>query len=95
MMMVMTMIIIVIIMMIIIIIIIMVMMIIMMMIIVIKIIIIALKGAVLEFYNFTAPRTISSTYTQVSRTQSCANHVRERLSRATCVPRGTKGQFFY
>ena len=39
------------------------------------------------FYNFpTEPRTVSNTYAQVARVQSCANHVQhtERLSRATC-----------
>ena len=39
------------------------------------------------FYNLlTAPRTVSNTYAQVARAQSCANHVQhiERLSRATC-----------
>ena len=61
------------------------------------IIIIAFKGAIRDFfYNLlTAPRTVSNMYTQVSRAQSCANHVQhiERLSRATCsVPLGTKGQ---
>ena len=38
-------------------------------------------------YNLlTAPRTVSSTYAQVARAQSCADHVQhiERLSRATC-----------
>ena len=58
---------------------------------------IALKGAVQDFfYNLlTAPRTVSNTYALVGRTQSGTNHVQhiERLSRATCrVPRGTKGQ---
>ena len=27
------------------------------------------------FYNLTAPQTVSNTYAQVARTQSCANHV--------------------
>ena len=56
-------------------------------IIIIVIIIIALKGAVRDFYSLlTAPRTVSNTFAQVARAQSCANHVQhiERLSRATC-----------
>ena len=60
----------------------------MMMMMIIIIIIIALKA---QFEIFcccnllTAPRTISNSYTQVARAQSCANHVQhiERLSRAT------------
>ena len=39
------------------------------------------------FYNLlTAPRTVSNTYAQVARAQSCANHVQhiQRLSCATC-----------
>ena len=48
------------------------------------------------FYNlFAAPRTVSNTYAQVAKAQSCENHVQhiERISRATrCVPLGTKGQ---
>ena len=59
-------------------------------------IIIDLKGAILDFiYSLlTAQRTVSNTYAQVARSQSCANHVQhiERSSRATCVPLGTKGQ---
>ena len=42
--------------------------------------------------------TVSLTYAQVARAQSCANHVQhiEHLSRATCsVPLGTKGQLCY
>ena len=38
-------------------------------------------------YNLlTALRTVSNTYAQVARAQSCANHVQhlERLSRAAC-----------
>ena len=36
---------------------------------------IAFKGAVGDFYNLlTASRTDSSTYAQVARVQSCANH---------------------
>ena len=68
-------------------------------IIIIMIMIIALKGAFRDFYNLlTAPGTVSNTYAQVSRAQSCANYVQhiERLSRATCsVPLGTKGQLSY
>ena len=51
------------------------------------IMIIALKGAVRDFYSLlTAPRTVSNTYAQEARAQSSANHVQhiERLSRATC-----------
>ena len=48
------------------------------------IIIIAFKGAVQDFfYNLlAAPRTVSNTYTQVVKAQSCENHVQhiERLS---------------
>ena len=39
------------------------------------------------FYSLlTAPRTVSDTYAQVARAQSCANHAQhtEHLSRATC-----------
>ena len=60
-------------------------------IIIIIIIIIELKGAVrvcFFFYNLlTAPRTVSNTYAQAARAQSCANHVQyiERLSRAARV----------
>ena len=65
-------------------------------IIMIMIIILTFKGAIRYFYNLlTAPRTVSNTYGQVARAQSCANHVQhiERLSRATCsVPLGTKRQ---
>ena len=63
------------------------------------IIIIALKAANRDFcYLLTSPRTVSNTYAQVARAQSCANHVQhiEHVSRATCrVPRGTKGQLSY
>ena len=55
--------------------------------IIIIIMIIELKGLFEIFYNLlTAPRTVSNTYPQVARTQSCANHVQhiERLSRAAC-----------
>ena len=51
------------------------------------IIIIAFKAQFEIVYNLlTAPRTVSNTYAQVARAQSCANHVQhiERLSRATC-----------
>ena len=44
------------------------------------------------FYNLvTAPRTVSNTYAQVARVQSCANHVQhiERLSRASVMLRAT------
>ena len=44
------------------------------------------------FYNLlTAPRTVSNTYAQVARAQSCANHVQhiERLSRASVMLRAT------
>ena len=51
------------------------------------------------FYNpLITPWTVSYTYSQVAREQSCACHVQhiERLSRATYrVPRGTKGQLSY
>ena len=60
--------------------------------------VIALKGAVRDFYNLlTAPRTVSYTYAQVTRVQSCTNHKQHinRLSRAACVPCGTKGQLCY
>ena len=46
---------------------------------------IVFKGAIRDFYNLlTAPPTVSNTYAQVARAQSCANHVQhiERLSRA-------------
>ena len=50
-------------------------------------IIIAFKSAQFEifFHNLlAAPRTVSDTYTQVAKAQSCENHVQhiERLSRA-------------
>ena len=44
------------------------------------------------FYNLlTAQRTVSNTYAQVARAQSCANHVQhiERLSRASVMLRAT------
>ena len=59
---------------------------------VVVVVIIALKGANRNFYNlFTAPQTVSDRYSQVARTQSCANHVQhiECLPRATCVQRAT------
>ena len=49
--------------------------------------IIAFKGAIQILDNLlTAQRTVSSTYAQVARAQSCANPVQhiERLSRTTC-----------
>ena len=49
--------------------------------------IIAFKGAIRDFYNLlTAPQTVSNTYAQVVRAQSCANRMQhiERISRATC-----------
>ena len=66
---------------------------------IIIIIIIALEGANQDYYNLlNALRTVSNTYTQVARAQSCANHVQHigRLSCVTCyVPRGTKEQLSY
>ena len=60
---------------------------------------IALKGALQDLYNLLAAlRTVSNTYAQVARAQSCANHVQHigRLLCATChLPRGTKGQFSF
>ena len=44
------------------------------------------------FYSLlTAPRTVSNTYAQVARVQSCANHVQhiERLSHASVMLRAT------
>ena len=61
-------------------------------IIIITIIIIAFKGVIRDFYNLlTAPRTVSNTYAQVARAQSCANHVQhiQRLSRASGMLRAT------
>ena len=60
-----------------------------------RMMIIAFKGANRDFFFFfffffykllTAPRTVSNTYVQVARAQSCANHVQhiKRLSRTTC-----------
>ena len=54
----------------------------------------ALKGAISSFYNLLIrPRTVSSTYAQVTRAQLCGNHVQriERSSRARChiVQRGS------
>ena len=53
----------------------------------------------LLFYNLlTALRSVSNTYSKLTRTQSCANHVQNigRFSRATCrVSSGTKAQFSY
>ena len=48
---------------------------------------IAFKGTTGNVDNlFTAPRTVSNTYAQMARAQSCAYLVQhiERLSRATC-----------
>ena len=59
------------------------------------IIIIAFKVVFRDFYSLlAAPRTVSNTNAQVAKAQWCENHVQhiERLSRATCVPLGTKGQ---
>ena len=57
------------------------------------IVIIAFKGAIRDFfYNLlTGPRTVSNTYTQVARAQSCADHVQhiERLSCASVMLRAT------
>ena len=46
-----------------------------------------LEGSIQGLYSLlTALRTVSNTYAQVARAQSCANHVQhiEWLSRATC-----------
>ena len=62
-------------------------------IIIIIIIIIAFKGAIRDFLqSSSAPRTVSNTYAQVARAQSCANHVQhiERLSRASVMLRATR-----
>ena len=49
--------------------------------------------ALFEIFHIllTAPRTVSNTYAQVARAQSCANHVQhiERLSHASVVLRAT------
>ena len=52
---------------------------------IITIIIIAFKGAIRDFF------TISNTYAQVARAQSCENHVQhiERSSRASVMLRAT------
>ena len=49
------------------------------------IVIVTFKGAIWDFYNLTAPQTVSHTYAQVVRTQSCAKYLQhiERLSWAT------------
>ena len=39
-----------------------------------RMIMITLKGAIGDFYNLTAPRTVSSTYVQMARAQLCVNH---------------------
>ena len=51
-----------------------------------------IKGAIRDFLQFlAAPRTVSNTYAQVARVQSCANHVQhiERLSRASVMLHAT------
>ena len=58
---------------------------------------IALKGSIRDLFCnlLIVPRTVSNTYTQMARAQSCASHVLhiEHLSRATCrLPHGAKGQ---
>ena len=62
-------------------------------------IIIALKGAIRDFYSLlTAPQTVSNTYTQVARAQSSAIQVQyiEHLSHATCcLLCGMKRQLSY
>ena len=58
---------------------------------IIIIIIIALKGAIQDFFNLlTAPRTVSNMY-KWPRAQSCANHVQhiERISHASVMLRAT------
>ena len=58
----------------------------------------ALKDAVPDFNSlFTVLWTVSNTFAQVARVQSCANHMQhiEHLPHATCVPCGTKGQLSY
>ena len=50
---------------------------------------IGFKGTIRDFYNLlTAPQTVSKTHAQVTKAQSCANHVQHiaRLPRATCRP---------
>ena len=58
-----------------------------------RIIIIAFKGAIRDFFYslLTVPRTVSNTYTQVARVQSCANQVQhiKCLSRASVMLRAT------
>ena len=46
---------------------------------------IAFKGTVRDFDLLTGPWTVSNTYAQVAKEQSCTNHMQhiERLSRAT------------
>ena len=40
-----------------------------------------LKGVIRDFYNLlTAPRTVSNTYAQVVRPQSCVNHVQHQIT---------------
>ena len=53
---------------------------------VVVVVVVVFKGENRAFYNLlTAPRTVSNTYAQVARAQSCANQVQhiERLSRAS------------
>ena len=61
-------------------------------------VIMTLNGAVRYVcYLPTAPRTVSNTHTRLAHVISCANHVQHigRLSRAACVPRGTKERLNY
>ena len=62
-----------------------------------EMIILTMEGAYLDcFLQFsTAPRTVSNTYAQLARAQSCANHVQciGSLSHASCNGQlGTEGQ---
>ena len=57
---------------------------------------IILKGKFLIFYNLlTAPKTVSNTYAQVTRTQSCANHVQHMRHSSHAVGRVFKLLSFY
>ena len=66
---------------------------------IIIIMIIALKGAIWDFYNpLTMPWTVSNMYAQVAHAQQCVNHMQHIRcsSHATHrVPRDTKGQLSY
>ena len=79
----------------------MMMMVMMMMMIIITVIVTAFKGAIRDFYNLlTAPRTVSNTYAQVARAQSCAESGATHRAFITCnmssyLPRGTNGQLSY